>query len=272
MPHPDIDPQRVADLIATIGREEVMARFADLQDYEIREKGPGDLVTVADEASEARLIDGLVGLLPNSVVVGEEGAAEDPSIVARIGESDAPVWIIDPVDGTANYARGVECFAVIVALTQGGETIMGWIHDPVQAVTAMAVRGGGAFVDDRPIRVADPAPLAEMTGIYRSSSLGADRRGDLARLDKRLARRYILGSSGIEYMGLGAGAAHIMIDAKLKPWDHAAGVLIHAEAGGYSACLDGQPYRPTHRDSPLVLAPDEGAWHTVMAVLNEAGK
>src|SRR4030095_3156841 len=106
------DADRVTRLIQEAAAAEIMPRFRQLAAGDVREKAPGDLVTVADEAVEARLAPALEALLPGSVVVGEEAAAADPNLLNRLFD-DQPVWIIDPVDGTSNFAEGRPAFAVM---------------------------------------------------------------------------------------------------------------------------------------------------------------
>ena len=138
---PDIDS--VTDTLCVTAAEEILPRFRRLGRGDVRQKGPGDPVTVVDEAAEARLTEALTGLLPGSVVVAEESAARDPSVLDRLN-GGAPVWIIDPLDGTNNFTQGRARFVVIVALAQGGRTLAAWIHDPINSVTATAVAGQGA--------------------------------------------------------------------------------------------------------------------------------
>jgi len=109
---PDLD--RVARLIREVAETEILPRFRRLEEHHTWEKRPGSLVTVADEAAEKRLEDGLLRLAPGSVALGEEAAEKDSSIFERLLD-DEPVWIIDPVDGTKNFAAGRPEFAVIVA-------------------------------------------------------------------------------------------------------------------------------------------------------------
>src|SRR5690242_20515707 len=107
------DSDRVARLIAETAAAEIMPRFEKLERHEIQEKRPGDLVTVADLAAERRLSLVLQDLLPGSRIVGEEAVAADPCVLAALAEAD-PVWLIDPIDGTGNFAAGKPIFAVIV--------------------------------------------------------------------------------------------------------------------------------------------------------------
>ncbi|WP_448204792.1 inositol monophosphatase family protein [Azospirillum sp. sgz302134] len=260
-PIPDVD--RVSAIIREVVESEILPYFRDLANAGIRQKtGPTDLVTLADEAGERALTPRLMDLLPGSVVVGEEAVSADKTLLDRL-HGDAPVWIIDPVDGTINFANGRPLFAVIVALACRGETLAGWIHDPCDGRMATAVKGQGAFLNGRRAQVAKAVPLPEMTGAlstrFCDESLGRqlDERG------KTLGPRVCLSSAAQEYLRLLEGRAHYSLYHRLMPWDHAAGVLLHAEAGGYSALFDGTPYRPTALGGGVMLASDRESWQAL---------
>jgi fructose-1,6-bisphosphatase/inositol monophosphatase family enzyme len=252
--------ERVARLIREVAEAEILPRFKQLEDHHSWEKRPGSIVTVADEAAEKRLEDGLLALAPGSVALGEEAAEQDSSIFERLLD-DQPVWIIDPVDGTKNFAAGKPNFAVIVAYVVAGETLAGWIHDPVRNRTAMAVAGEGARTDDgNPLVVAQPAPIGELVGVL----------GPRLTRHKPFSGRFAAISNskscGIDYARLAAGEVHFAYYRGLMPWDHAAGALLHAEAGGFSACLDGRPYRSAeHNVGGLLLTPDRDTWRAIAA-------
>ena len=115
-------------LIRKVAREEILSRYQSLQDHEISGKQSGEIVTEADLHSERRLSRDLTALLPGSEVIGEEAYEADPEIISRFKE-EAPVWVLDPLDGTRNYSEGRPCFCVIVALVDQQITQAGWIFD-----------------------------------------------------------------------------------------------------------------------------------------------
>ena len=278
-----VDPNRVLGLIREVATAEIMPRFRNLAAGDVRRKrSPRDLVTVADEAAEARLGEALQRLLPGSVVVGEEAADADPNILARLGEA-APVWLIDPIDGTGNFVAGNPCFAVLVSLCRGGETIAGWMVRPESGLAVYATAGGGAWVVDAGEGGAGEGgaggrrlglpPRTGAAGLCGSLSRGAaksplrnDRSGALA--SARIVR---LGSAGCEYLELARGGIDFAQYVRLKPWDHAAGVLIHAEAGGWAALRrSGRRYRPEPwiSEEALLLASDEAMWRELDEALD----
>jgi fructose-1,6-bisphosphatase/inositol monophosphatase family enzyme len=257
-----VDTSTVTRLIAEIAAEEVVPRFERLAKGEITEKGPGDLVTVADLATERRLAHALTRLLPNSAVIGEEAAAADPRLLDFLSDP-SPVWLIDPIDGTWNFAHGRRHFCTIVALVEGDRVEAGWIHDPLAGETAVAERGAGAWIGDRRLELAAAASPASLKGALLAGHFGDRVLG--ARVQSRRDRVGAvksLRSAAHEYLRLVRGEIDYALFTKLMPWDHAAGVLIHAEAGGYARTLSGEPYRPSAIAArALLLAPDAANWH-----------
>lgn len=267
MTTPDID--RVARLIEEVAVVEVMPRFKRLAADDVREKPSGELVTVADEAAEAWLAPRLLDLAPGSLVVGEEAAAADPGLLGRLS-GDRLVWLIDPIDGTSNFAAGRPAFAVMVALVHAREIRAGWIHDPIGARTASAARGAGAWLGSERMTAA-PAPsrAAEMTGSLLAGFFGSQEIGRTVEARRNRVRAIkSLRCAGLEYLRLASGEIHFTLFTKLMPWDHAPGVIIHGEAGGYSAYLEGGAYEPVHLNrSGLLLAPDETSWRSLHGLL-----
>ncbi len=264
---PDID--RVTRLIEEAAALEIMPRFQRLTAGDIREKAPGDLVTIADEAVEARLSPLLTGLLPGSLVLGEEAAAADPTLLNHLLGEEA-VWIIDPVDGTANFAEGRPAFALIVALVVGGRIEAGWIHDPVAGRMATAVAGEGAWLGGQRLRVAAaPEATSDMAGVLLSGSFGSRELGRKVEARRRSLRALrSVRSAGLEYLRLVSGEMHFALFTKLMPWDHAAGVLLHGEARGHGRYLNGGTYEPAAiARSGLLLAPDAESWQRLHATL-----
>ncbi|QCG98728.1 inositol monophosphatase [Azospirillum sp. TSA2s] len=260
-PLPDID--QVSDLIRSVARTEIMQYFQKLDASGIRQKtGPTDLVTLADEAAERALTPALSTLVPGSRVIGEEAASEDERVLDRI-HGDDPVWIIDPVDGTINFAQGRPMFAVIVALAWKGETVAGWIHDPVDGRMATAVKGQGTRLNGSRVHVAPAVPLPQMVGALSTRFCAEEMGRQLEERSAGLGERACLSSAAQEYLRLLEGRAHYSLYHRLMPWDHAAGVLMHAEAGGYSALIDGTPYRPGLLKGSILLAPDRDSWQAL---------
>ena len=253
---PDLDPDRVGAILSEVAEAEILPRFRNLTAGQIREKQPGQLVTEADTEAERAIAARLAGLIPGAAIVGEEAVAADPG---RLGALDQPgaVWVIDPVDGTGNFAAGNPRFAVILALVVDGRTRCGWILDPISKRLVTAAEGGGAWMAGERLSVLSEAPLDQLAGSVKRS--GA--------LSRRVARVGRLGSAAHDYLDLVTGRLHFAHFRRLMPWDHAAGVLIHAEAGGHGRMTDGSAYRPLPTEGALLLAPGEHVWTRLNALI-----
>ncbi|MFN4087423.1 MAG: inositol monophosphatase family protein [Alphaproteobacteria bacterium] len=260
----NLDAAKVEALIRRIAVEEIVPRFARLGSGDVVEKSPGDLVTVADLASERRFGAELPELLPGSLVLGEEAVAKDAGLLSML-ERDDPVWVVDPLDGTGNFSAGLPIFAVIVALVVKGRVHAGWIHDPLNGRMAAAIAGEGAWIDGRRVRVARPDDLRQMNGaVYgRPFRFSAAYRSLWGSGRGRLGQVFNPRSVGQEYLARLQGGMHFGVYTRLNPWDHAAGCLLHAEAGGHVMRFDRTPYRPAARDPGIVVAPDPALWETL---------
>jgi fructose-1,6-bisphosphatase/inositol monophosphatase family enzyme len=265
---------RVAEIIRDVSATEILPRFGRLGDGEIIEKLPGDLVTVADQASERELSARLTRLLPGSRVVGEEAVFADPGVLDAL-DGPEPVWIIDPIDGTENYANANARFTVLVALARGGELYASWIYEPCFDRMAHAVRGGGAFLDGEPLRVA-PAPEPEFglmdvdLATSRPKFWNEQARLAISALSTHGAWLMYSDGAGLEYVTLASGRRTAALMVWENVWDHAAGLLLHAEAGGVTITSDGSPFRLAGGNAlPFVVAPDEA---TAKSVLQAATK
>ena len=269
------DLASVEQLVRAVARADIMPHFRNLGAGDVQAKsGPMDLVTVADEAAEASLATGLSRLFPGCAVVGEEAATRDPALLGLVGT--APLcFVLDPIDGTYNFASGLPLFGVMVAVIEAGRTTGAIIHDPVGDDTAMALAGQGAWMErpdgtSTPMHVAAPAPGAEMSGSISWRYMPEPRRSQVC------ARLPLAGSSwdyrcaAHQYRLMAAGHCHYSVYNRLLPWDHAAGVLLHAEAGGYAAMLDGSPYSPAVTDGGMICTPDRASWDALHRTLFEA--
>jgi fructose-1,6-bisphosphatase/inositol monophosphatase family enzyme len=264
------NPEQVSRLIAEVAATEVMPRFRKLEPGHVIEKAAGDLVTIADRAAEEQLTAALHDLLPGSTVVGEEAVAADAALMDRL-LGDRFVWIIDPIDGTTNFIEGRHEFAIMVCLARKGELVASWIHRPVTRATAVAEAGSGAWIDGGRVHLPEaPEAPAAMKGTLLAGTYGDklyNRRLQLRR-DRVQAVRSSH-SAAIEYWRLLTGDLNFTVFTKLMPWDHAAGVLLHREAGGHGGYIDrGDAYRPADINRPgLLLAPNAGAWNDLHRTL-----
>jgi fructose-1,6-bisphosphatase/inositol monophosphatase family enzyme len=259
------DALRLGEILSRAARTEIMPRFGGLTAKEVREKSSRfDVVTDADDAAELAISAALAAAYPESVVIGEEATARDPRLLDVIGVADF-AFVLDPLDGTKNFASGLPLFGVMAAATVRGEVVLAAIHDPVCRNTAFALRGEGAWTQSEDgsradLKVAGAVPIREMDAIVGTNFLPEPLRTTVNRNLSQLRITSWLRCAAHEYRMAAAGHTDLLFYNKLMPWDHAAGWLLHQEAGGYSAHFDGTPYCPTHLTGGLICAPDEASW------------
>jgi myo-inositol-1(or 4)-monophosphatase len=201
-------------------------------------KGYRDLVTDADMAAEEVIIDLIRARFPDHAILSEEAGGDEIS-------SDY-TWVIDPLDGTANYTHHHPVFAVCIGVPQDGNPLMGVIHDPLRNHTFAAHRGGGARLNDVPIHVSRVANLGDaMVGLDWGHANGV-RKTILAYLHQlalRCGTLRVLGSAALALAYVATGWLDTYFSVGLKPWDTAAGILMVSEAGGRCSTLKGEAYR-----------------------------
>ena len=267
-----LDPTQqdaIIGIVRAAARDCILPRFQRLAAADISTKsGPSDLVTLADTQAEAQMTAALRALLPGAVVVGEEAIAADPTLRAQIGGADLAV-IIDPVDGTWNFAKGLSTFGMIAVAVQDGVAKYGLLYDPLLDDWVEVTAGDPArFVqaDGRSqvlavSQVSDPAQMSGFipAGLFPPSQ---KRAGVLAGLS--YGRVTSLRCSCHEYRLTAQGHVEFVISGpQPHPWDHAAGVLAVQAAGGVARFLDGAAYDLARRAGVLLVANSEATWSRV---------
>jgi fructose-1,6-bisphosphatase/inositol monophosphatase family enzyme len=248
----------VQTLMREASERAILPHYRTLASDEIVSKAADDVVTVADHESEAILSEGLSRLLPEAAIVGEEAAHADPALLDWLG--DALCWIIDPIDGTNNYAAGKPPFGVLIALAERGETIAGWLYDPLTGRMCRAERGHGAWIDDERVHARASAavpPIAAISLIYMDPV-------QRETVKRHIAPHYALVDiprcAAEQYPRLVLGQNDVSIFERTLAWDHAAGVLFLNEAGGKATRMDGSAYRVDDSHTGLIGAASPALW------------
>jgi fructose-1,6-bisphosphatase/inositol monophosphatase family enzyme len=266
------DALTVAEILRTAAQAEILPRFRNLSAGAIRTKASQlDLVTDADEAAERAIEAELLRAFPKAVVIGEEGVSRDPKLLDGLADADL-AFILDPVDGTLNFASGLPLFGVMASAVMRGEVVCGVILDPISDDWAIAVRGEGAWLQrpdgsTRALSVASSVPLPQMAGNISWRYLPEALRPVVTGNFPRIAMAADLRCAAHTYRQIADGHLHFAFSSSVMPWDHAAGWLIHREAGGYTAHFDGSPYRPINRGGGLISAPDQDSWQALRDAL-----
>jgi len=256
---------QVAALMRDVAATVVTPRFRMLAAHEIAEKSPGEIVTIADRESELRLHEGLAALGLGARIVGEEAVAQSPELLDDVGSG--LVWLIDPLDGTANFAGGRTPFGMMVALVENGVPLAGWLLDPLSGRLCHAERGKGATCDGVAVRARASGwepPLAALGTHFMS----AERRAHVhARAEQRLVVVPVPRCAAESYPRLAFGQDDAALFQRTLPWDHAAGVLFLTEAGGHVTHWDRSPYRVGGSATGVLAAASDALWSRAAEVL-----
>lgn len=268
--HHLVDP--IGALLEEVAKSEIMPRFLGLVHNSVSQKTSAfDVVSEVDEAAEKIITERLSCQFPKAVIVGEEAATRDPTIINAV-RTEELVFLVDPIDGTKNFVSGVPLFGIMVACVAKGDVVFGAIHDPVCESTAFAIRGEGAWIarkggGKQDLRVSAVINPREMHAVAGANFMPDPIRKTFLDNSMKLALSFWMRCCAHEYRMAAGGACDLLIYNKLSPWDHAAGWLLHREAGGYSAHLDGRPYRVGDLDGGLMCAPSRDAWLAAQQML-----
>lgn len=252
-------------LIRRVADEIVLPRFRHLAIGEIEEKAPDDLVTIADRESEVALTAGLLALDADARVIGEEAVAADASVLDGI--ATGRVWIVDPIDGTNNFASGRSPFGIMIALVEDGVAQAAWLFDPIAGRMCHATLGGGATIDG--VRVTargtgHDLPLTALSTYFMT----ADQRTDFtARAAGTLTLVDIPRCAAEQYPRIVLGQNDAALFERTHPWDHIAGALFVSEAGGVAKRPDGSAYRVGDDRRGLLVASTPALWDAIAALL-----
>jgi len=212
------------------------SRFAT--DFAVDLKGAKDLVTELDTASESMIVGMLLERFPDHGILAEEGSYPDGN--------GRHTWIIDPIDGTTNFAHGFPWFCSSIALEQDGCLEVGVIYNPINDELFTASAGNGAFLNGRRLHVSQRSPLSSCllgTGFpYDCATHPENNFDSFIRFQKTARGIRRAGAAALDLAYLAAGRLDGFWEVKLKPWDVAAGTLLIQEAGGLVTAFDGSPY------------------------------
>ncbi|MGB7656171.1 MAG: inositol monophosphatase family protein [Novosphingobium sp.] len=245
-------------LLRDVSARAILPHYQTLSAGQIEAKAADDVVTVADTEAEDMLAEGLARIIPGLPIVGEEAAHADPAVLDRLSSA---CWIVDPLDGTNNFAAGKPPFGIIIAMADGGEAHTGWIYDPLSDRLCIAHKGKGAFINGEKIQACSTGqepPVAAISLVFMDPA-------QRAAMKDHIAPHYglvdIPRCAAEQYPRLVLGVNDCSIFERTLAWDHAAGVLFVNEAGGKAARPDGRPYRVDEAHLPgLIGAASERLW------------
>ncbi len=247
----------VLALIRKASEEAILPHYRTLEADQITDKASDDVVTVADHASEAILTEGLAKLEPGIAIVGEEAAFADRAVLDGLkGEC----WIVDPLDGTNNFARGKPPFGILIARASGGFARSGWIYDCLTGRFCSVHEDGGAFIDGERIQARESGETPPVAAISLVFMHDAQRDAVKAQVAPHYRLVDIPRCAAEQYPRLALGINDVSIFQRTLAWDHAAGALWLNEAGGKVARPNGSPYRVDDERTGMLGASSPRLW------------
>jgi len=260
-----MDPVR--RVVIAVAKEKILPRFNNLREQDITAKSPGDMVSIADIEAECALTAELKRLFPAAMIAGEESIAERPDLLAAVMAADQ-AFLIDPVDGTNNFIKGDDRYALMVTELRKAETVAGWIYLPAYDRIIMAEKGSGTLLDGKKIRISDrkfnPGRMIAAAHINRfPKNMRTIARKNL----KKFRENRPAFCAGYDYMALSIQEKDFSLYYRTLPWDHLPGSLIYVEAGGYARTLSDEQYSIHHLDKGLLSAPDPDQWQRIREII-----
>lgn len=247
------DLQQVQSLVIASARAELLPRLSHVASHT---KADGSLVTEADLAMQARLSEQLRAQWPHIRLLGEEMSSAEQS---RLFADPRPLWCLDPIDGTSNFATGIPYFAVSLALIQQGRVVLGVVYDPLRDECFSASEEAAASLNGKPLQ-AGPSGLTlqQCIAVVDFKRLPTALAARLATAPPYASQRSF-GAAALDWCWLAAGRGHLYLHGRQNLWDYAAGHFIFLRAGGHAATLAGEAvFTPALQTRSAVAALDGG--------------
>lgn len=252
----------------------LLPNYGKLNKNDLETKSDGTLCTKVDKEAEERLGYALRGLVANSIVIGEESVEKDPGLLKHLKRDGVRAWIVDPLDGTKNYADNIPHFGMIISYYENGMTQAGWIFDPISSRHGRMM---SCAMDDvtringAPVTLSQPKLDEPLTGFYS---------GGLHQRDTSAAQYHAiedlghdiedLRCSAFEYLAMAEGTHHFKGHPGCAPWDHAAGILALQKCGYHAALVNGDPCDPAIMDEGFLVAPSDQHWDEIVQATRRA--
>ncbi len=260
------DLNKLSVLIREAARAELLPRFTRVAQ---EHKADGSILTEADLAMDERLGKELAYSWPDIAFLSEEMEQDEQERLLQ--SSNQPLWCLDPLDGTSNFAAGIPFFGVSLALLQNGAPLLGVIYDPIRDECFTTQRGAGTQLNGEPLHTpAITVPLQKSIALIDFKRLTPTLRNRLLS-DAPFHSQRNFGSCALEWAWLAAGRGHVYLHGGQKLWDFAAGTLLLEEAGGSSITLEGEPvFKAAIQPRSVVASPDPSLNQTWLNWLQEA--
>ena len=248
----NIKQEDIHDICFNISKNIILPKYQNLKEEDIKYKNGSDLVTSADIAAEKELKKNLLKIISSSGFVGEEEYSTNHNIL-KFYQEDEYCWTVDPIDGTTNFVKGRDKFAIMIALTKKDQILCSWIYKPLENIMSHAIFNEGSFINNKKINTSCVNSLDKAIGSISTKYWDEKYWDQIKNLKNEFAEVKSYRCIGYEYVDIGLGQRNFAILSKLSPWDHIPGVLFVREAGGSDIDFDHQPYNFTKQNNNLIV-------------------
>ena len=249
----EINNNYIKSILYEISKSIILPKYQNLKTEDIKIKNINDVVTSVDILVENELKKILLNIIPNSLFVGEEEYFKNPDIIKSYNENQY-CWTVDPIDGTRNFVKGNEKFAIMIGLTFKEKIIQSWIYKPLIEELCSAKEGGGAYLNDKKIAISKKTDLLNPVGSISSKYWNDGYPLKLNKIKNLFNDVFSYGCIGFEYVDIANEVRDFAILSKLSPWDHIPGILILKEAGGSILHFDKSEYNHLVQKNNLVVS------------------
>ena len=264
----EIKDDDIKNILFQISKEIILPKYQKLNLEDIKSKNNGDLVTSVDIDVEDRLKNELLKLLPDSLFVGEETFFHNPKIIENYHKKNF-CWTVDPIDGTTNFVKGKEKFAIMIALTFKEKIIQSWIYKPLTEEFSYAKLGEGAFIDGLKVINIKEFNVSNSIGSISSKYWDETYRKKIMDIKKSFNNTNSYRCIGFEYVDIAKGIRNFTIMSKLSPWDHLPGILLVKESAGFVKHFDESSYNFTIESKNLVVTNSINLLNEILNLIRE---
>ena len=262
-----IDPNDIKEILLKVSKNIIIPAFGNLNKSQISYKNGIDIVTEIDISVELELKKNLIKLLKQSNFVGEETFSKDPSIL-DFYLSDKYCWTVDPIDGTNNFAKAKEDFAVMIALSKSKTILQSFIYKPISEEFIYA-NNKGTFFDNKKIILNNDIKINNAIGSISNKYWDDSKSKKIIGIKHSFKKISSYGSIGCEYFDIALGKRNFTLLSKLYPWDHIPGVFIVRQARGYDCHFDKLEYKFYENSNNLIVSNSKKLNYEIINLMEE---
>ena len=248
----EVSNNTILTVLYDISKKMVLPMYQNLKDEDIMYKDNSDLVTSVDIKIEEELNKILLQIIPNSLFVGEEIVSREPNVIDNYNYNNY-CWTVDPIDGTKNFIRGKDKFAIMIGLTFKEKIIQSWIYRPLTEEFCYAKLDEGSYINNKKIYIENDTDISKAVGSISSKYWENNLLNKIQNLKRSFNYINSYGCIGIEYIDIVKGLRDFAILSKLSPWDHIPGILFVKEAGGAITHFDKKDYNHIKKKNNLIV-------------------